>query len=242
MAIRRYLAMTAAEFHAVQRLPDHVAWMACHFSCYGTGLSNLPQSLPPDSMVILNDRTPVQGHDPELILQQLTALSQQLHPACFLLDFQRPGYQETTDIVRVLTQGLQNPVAVSEQYARDLGCPVFLSPPPLLTELQEYLSPWAGREIWLDAAPDAQTLTVDTDGSRFTPSDIQDLNAPVFTWDELHCKYHIEVKDDCAIFHLLRGKEELQNLLDAAEALGITHAVGLYQQLGSVPQTWPDPK
>ena len=42
MAIRQYLAMTAAEMTQAGSLPRHAAWMACHFSPYSTGLTNLP--------------------------------------------------------------------------------------------------------------------------------------------------------------------------------------------------------
>ena len=74
MAIPLYLAMTAREFRICKTVPANMAWMACHFSPYGTGLSNLPTSLPPGSMIILNDRTPICGHDPELIAAQLKEL------------------------------------------------------------------------------------------------------------------------------------------------------------------------
>ena len=47
MAIRQYLAMTAAEMTQAGSLPRHSAWMACHFSPYSTGLTNLPDRLPP---------------------------------------------------------------------------------------------------------------------------------------------------------------------------------------------------
>ena len=46
MAIGRYFAMTAAEIRGCSALPAGIAWMACHFSPYGTGLSNLPPELP----------------------------------------------------------------------------------------------------------------------------------------------------------------------------------------------------
>jgi hypothetical protein len=68
-----------------------MAWMACHFSPYGTGLSNLPPNLPANAMVILNDRTPIHGHDSKEILCQLNNLT----PHCLLLDFQRQAVEET---------------------------------------------------------------------------------------------------------------------------------------------------
>ena len=66
-----YLAMTPAEFNSVSQPPPDFAYMACHFSPYGTGLGNLPTVLPPESLLILNDRTPIHGHDPQRIFDQL---------------------------------------------------------------------------------------------------------------------------------------------------------------------------
>lgn len=228
MKMRCYLAMTGAEFSAAAKLPEPMAWMACHFSCYGTGLSNLPQSLPEGSMIILNDRTPVQGHDPGLILEQLTLLYEQLMPSCFLLDMQRSG---ASDIVKVLTEGLPCPVGVTAGYARELSCPVFLEPPPLHVPLQEHLKPWKGREIWLEAALEAERITVDTQGSHLEQATLDALDEPVFEEPELYCRYHITLTDNTAVFQLLRTKEDLVRLLEDAQKFGITQAVGLYQQL-----------
>ena len=47
MAISIYLAASPAQISKMERFPEKLAWMACHFSPYGTGLSNLPASLPP---------------------------------------------------------------------------------------------------------------------------------------------------------------------------------------------------
>ena len=74
MAMARYLAMTAAEMMGGAPLPGKTAWMACHFSPYSTGLCNLPAALPPGSLLILNDRTPIHGHDPERICRELVVL------------------------------------------------------------------------------------------------------------------------------------------------------------------------
>ena len=74
MPIPCYLALTAAEFANANQLPEKIAWMACHFSCYGTGLSNFPEDLPGGSVIILNDRTPPDKHDPQRILEQLQQL------------------------------------------------------------------------------------------------------------------------------------------------------------------------
>ena len=79
MPLPIYLAMTAAEFRQNPAISGKIGWMACHFSPYGTGLSNCPTELPPGSMLILNDRTPVCGHDPALIAAQLAEMATQLN-------------------------------------------------------------------------------------------------------------------------------------------------------------------
>ena len=105
MALPLYLALTMAEFHNCSRLPEHAAWMACHYSPYGLGLSNLPRELPERGMLILNDRTPAQGHDPERILRQLTELAEILHYKYILLDFQRPDSPENAAVAKAIALG-----------------------------------------------------------------------------------------------------------------------------------------
>lgn len=233
MGLKPYLAMTAAEFHSACTLPSRLGWMACHFSCYGLGLSNIPDSLPKGAMIIVNDRTPVEKHDPQIILSQLQELTDRCKPDCILLDFQRPDQEKTTLIAQTLCENLTCPVGVSESYAKDLDCPVFLPPPPLHQPLKEYLEPWNGREIWLEAALTAQTVTITEAGSKFEMSQPASLPEPYFIEENLHCSYHIQCKQDAAVFTLLRDKQQLGALLEEAECLGIQLAVGLYQQLGT---------
>lgn len=232
MVLQPYLAMTAAEFQVADTLPCHTAWMACHFSCYGLGLSNMPHSLPEGAMIIVNDRTPVNKHDPQIILTQLTQLTETFKPSCILLDFQRPDQAETAQIAHTLCKDLPCPVGVSEPYAKDLDCPVFLPPPPLHQSLKDYLQTWEGRQIWLEAALTAQRVTVTKQGSKFQPAEVAALAQPHFHDDALHCSYHIQCKPEAAIFTLQRSKNELNDLLVEAEKLGVTLSVGLYQQLG----------
>jgi len=226
-----YLAMTAAEFHSSPVISQPVAWMACHFSCYGTGLSNLPSSLPKGSMLIVNDRTPVCGHDPLRITDQLTEIVDKLRPECILLDFQRPEEAETAAIAEAIVSGLRCPVGVSEGYADTLDCPVFLPPPPLDQPLKLHLQPWEHREIWLEAALDKTTITVTEDGSTFSPGMFSPDPDSSFREESLFCHYRVETTDASARFHLFRTREDLSSLLEAAESLGVTRAVGLYQEL-----------
>lgn len=233
MALPVYLAMTAAEFRSAEALPEHAAWMACHFSCYGTGLSNLPEQLPAGAMVILNDRTPVFGHDPELIAKQLSEIVACSNSGGVLLDFQRPDCPQTANIVKSIVTALSCPVAVTEAYAEELDCPIFLSPPPLCKPLAEHIIPWKDREIWLEVALDSQTITVTPDGSHFSPSFPADPQEPSFPEDALFCRYHTDVFEDQAVFTLFRTREMLDTLLQEAERLGVCRAVGLYQELGN---------
>ena len=232
MAMKGYLAMTAAEFLGAPALPGNPAWMACHFSCYGTGLSNLPQQLPQDAMIILNDRTPIHGHDPSVITDQLLQLYETHHIWGFLLDFQRPDNKETERLCQILLKMLPCPVGISHHYASSLDCPVFLPPPPLHKPLAEHIFPWKGREIWLEAAMQAQTMTVTSEGCHIQSSPADTLDAPNFFDAKVFSSYHMDLSEDRAVFSLLRGETELKELLAGAQELGISLAIGLYQQLG----------
>jgi len=232
MPLPVYLAMTAAQFQQPERLPSHPAWMACHFSCYGTGLSNCPETLPDNTLLILNDRTPVWDHDPKVIVSQLRQITERNKVPGILLDFQRQGFSQTATIAKAIAEGLSCPVAVTESYAADLDCPVFLSPPPLHRPLKAYLEPWNGREIWLEAALDCQQMTVTEEGCIITPVSPCTPPDTGFTDNNLFCMYEIKVNEDEITFTLYRTPETLKALLNDAEKLGVSMAVGLYQELG----------
>ena len=230
MVLPLYLAQTSLEM-AENSLPEHPAYMACHFSPGGKGLSNLPQQLPTGAMLILDDSTPMDGHNPGQILQQLSQLITGLGCESLLLDFQRrdiPGQQE---LARLLSNSLPCPVGVSELYGKQLSCPVFLPPPPPDRLLSEYLAPWQGRETWLEAALDGLTLTLTGDGCSVSP--LPDFPEDGLTDIKLHCRYSIETTADSAIFRLWRTKADLELLLSDARALGVTKAIGLWQELGA---------
>ena len=229
MAIVLYLAMTAAEFDTNHPLTSPIAWMACHFSPYGTGLSNLPPALPEGSMLILNDRTPVFGHSPERTASQLAEVAEALNCSGILLDFQRDGEAQTYTIAKAIT-ALPYPVAVTPGYAKDLDCAVFLPPPPLNCPLKTHLAPWQGREIWLEAALEQQRIRVDKNGSHTSPW--EDALPCPHTDETLHCLYRMEVQECHIDFFLRRDKDQLWALLEEADALGIRRFVGLHQQLG----------
>lgn len=230
MALPLYLAMTAAEMQENTPLPSNFAYMACHFSPYGTGLSNLPPWLPENSMLILNDRTPICGHDPALICSQLSDIIEQWQCSGLLLDFQRPGCEETAILAKHLVAVLPCPVGLSALYAESASCPVLLPPPPLDEPLECHLAPWSGREIWLEAALDGLRLTLTAEGCKATPIPFPALSGG-FVEEQLHCHYQIQTYADRAEFILYRTLEDLNALLEEAESLGVNAAIGLWQEL-----------
>lgn len=232
MALPVYLAMTAAEMRSCPSLPPSCAWMACHFSSYGLGLSNIPRQLPQGSLLILNDRTPVQEHDPDLVARQLEESVEALGAEGVLLDLQRPENPQTAAVVRAVVQALSCPVAVTQCYAEGLPCAVFLDAPRPYHSLARQIKKWDGREIWLEAALSGGTITVTSDGSRFTPQWAFAENGAVHTDEKLCCRYTIQKQVDRVIFSFQRTADDLKMLLTQAEALGITKAIGLYQELG----------
>ena len=228
MALPLYLAQTAAEM-AGNPPSGPTAYMACHFSPGGRGLSNLPGCLAPGTMLILDDSTPMNGHDPEAILCQLSAQAQRWQCGSILLDFQRPGIEAQQKLAELLAASLPCPVGVSELYAAGLSCPVFLSPVPPDRPLTEHLAPWNDREIWLEAALEGITLTLIEAGCIADP--LFDFPASGLMDKKLHCHYAIEITANTAGFRLWRTRQDLDCLLNEAESLGITKAIGLWQEL-----------
>lgn len=231
MEIIQYLAMTGAEYCAIPTPDFPMAWMACHFSPYSLGLSNLPDTLPKDSMLILNDLTPMHNHDANTIVGQLSHAIRNLQIAKVLLDFQRPYHPQLHQLADILCHKLPCPVGISEIYAKDMVSPVFLSAPPLTSDLKTHIAPWDGREIWLEAATDCACYTITEDGCYC--ADCKKPEEPLpFTDQQLHVRYSIETNDTSACFTLTRGKQEVADLLCEAASLGVSTSVGLLQQLG----------
>lgn len=229
MAITPFLAMTAAEMHNCPHLPPKIAWMACHFSPYGRGLSNLPDSLPECSMLVVDDITPIHGHDPEVITQQLAEAVQRHKLAGILLDFQRPGSEETAELAVYLTQSLPCSVIVSEHYGDN--APIFLSPVPPTVSLQDHIAPWKERDIWLDLGCCGEILTLTEAGCQCRALPPWEFPEKGFCEESLHCHYQIIQTEDSAVFTLWRTKEDLETFLEEAENLGISGTIGLFQEL-----------
>ena len=229
MGLPLYLALSGEEWPLRGAVPPKTCWMACRFSPVGSTLLNLPPADFPGDLLILDDSTPPREACPEQILAQLQQL---LHTQCFgalLLDFQRPGSPQTQAIARALVEGLSCPVATAAAYAQALPCPVFLPPIPLRRPVEACLRPWMGRELWLEAALEQETVVVTEDGAACSAG-TADCQEPEAEDPALHCHYQVEVQENQAIFHIRRSREDFHSLLEEAERLGVKRAVGLWQE------------
>lgn len=231
MAIERYLAMTGAEMAAA--LPEKAAWMACHFSPYSTGLCNLPAVLPKGSLLILNDRTPIHGHDPERVCRELRQAIMKWDCTGLLVDFQNPPTQEALNLTGFLSAQLGFPLGLPPEYASDENI-VFVPAVPTLTPVSQYLSRWKGREIWLEEALGGQVVTLKEDGAHLEENRFPRAGI-VHADSTLHCHYTIEMEPDAVRFHTWRSPADLDALLEDA-AGQVKLAVGLYQELVTLPK------
>lgn len=231
MAITPFLAMTAAEIQKASSLPQKIAWMACHFSPYGAGLSNLPKTLPPGSLLMVDDVTPPSRHHPTFIAEQLSQCVESLQCCGVLLDFQRRGCEETQAIAKQLVAALPCPVAVSACYAAELDCSVFLPPVLPSVPLEAHLTPWEGREIWLELGLDGEVLTLTKGGCEGMTIPNPDEKEKGFEDRSLHCHYSVETTEKSARFIFWRTKDDLERLLNNAKLQGVSGFIGLYQEM-----------
>ncbi len=232
------LAMTDAELQANDP-KGTVLRMGCGFSVPDAALSHVPETLPEKAWMILDDCIPPNGSDPDQICSTLQTILKTLNPAGFLLDFQRKEVPEEDHLVQMILETVPCPVLVSEAYAKGKTCPVFLSSPPLHKTLRDYLAPWAGREIWLEVAPETQELFLTESGCRITRLPEGDWDLPLES-DSLHCHYTVKTGKDWAKFVLSRTFEDLHHLAEEAESLGVKGTVGLYQIFERVAEPEPE--
>lgn len=228
MAIPVYLAMTEWELQIADRLPAHMAWMACHFSATDSGLQDLPASLPQNSILILNDQIPINVHDPVTVAKTISQIIEENKCTGVLLDLQRQNHGQADAIIKALLK-LPFPVAVSDKYAKGHTCPVFLSPPPPYITLEEYLLPWRDREIWLDTTINGTKITVTPNGTTYSQIPKPSRPLPHYC-QQLNCHYRLDISDTAAVFTLCRTHEDLVRLLSDAECSGVNYVFGLYQE------------
>ena len=143
-----------------------------------------------------------------------------------VLDFERPPTAEVREMIR----HLPCPAAAPPGYADD--GPVFLPPAPLHLPLEKYLAPWKGREIWLEAAVQRQTVTVTADGAAAGPACMNSNLTDGFYCEKLFCRFNQSFSENRAVFTLFDTPDTLRRKLDRAAELGVARAVGLFQELG----------
>lgn len=231
MEIPLYLTMTAAEVWKAETLPDPLAWMACHFSSYGTGISNVPKELPAGSMLMLNDRIPFCGHDPQQVAQTLCDVAEELKCSRILLDFQRQNYPDLTMVIQAVLEKAHCPVGVSLLYAQDFNCPVLLPPIPPHVPPEEVLMSQKDRELWLELSAEGTEIIVSPEGSRYTSLPYYQPETTAHFEPDLHCHYTITLAENQVRFQLGRTPEDRFSFLQAVSKLGVSCALELWQEI-----------
>ena len=238
MGITQYLAMTEQELSAGPP-PPCLAYLGCCFS--ESGLAGLPQSLPPGALLILDDRIPPGDRPIPEIGEMLGNVLTRSSCRGLLLDFERPGIAPQKALAAFLARHLPCPVAAPPEYAPENG-PLFLPPVPVDCTVEDHLAPWQGREIWLELALDGETITLTPSGAITAPLPPAAQLLGGHRDEKLHCHYQIHTDADSARFTLFHTPEDLDALLTEGEALGVTRAVGLYQELHGILPFLTDPE
>lgn len=232
MTLPVYLALTAEEFSQAEPLPPKAGFMACHFSPYGTGLTDIPDQLPPGTLLTVNDRIPMAGHSTGVILRQLQEAVDALSSPAVVLDLQLRDRPEAAALAEALYRELPCPVVVPPWYGEKLQCPLLVPPVPLHRTVEEYLIPWKGRQVWLELSLMAQEVTIREDGCRFSSAPSPENPTEGWEEDSLCCRYRHRVTDDHITITMWRSTHHLKQLLHRAGELGTVAALGLYQELG----------
>lgn len=219
MAIKFYLAMMAEEISDFPDLPENSAFI---YHIY----PDIFQEIPMSGIAVLTDFFPVQ---PDLA-QSVAQWIRQWSCEAVVLDFQNPKYEEAEGFVRLLQTYVSCPVVVSEIYAAQMDCPVFLPPLPHHKSLKDHLTPWQGREIWMDLSPLPEQLLLTQQGCSSHYDFSLPPCCPVHENAHLHCHYSITLEEGCAAFTFWRTDDDLTALLQELEEAGVHHAIGLHQE------------
>lgn len=230
MEIHWYPAMTPEEIAQTQILPEHYAWMAAHFDAKGDGLTDLPEKLSEDAILILNDEIPYAGHSSEKICQTIMDCLNRWKLHGILLDFERPVSAQLRETVKNLVASLPCPVACGQKL--DIPELALLIPMPELLEQPEVCFR-NQKGAWLEVRKQAAIYRVDQDGCSIVQAAEQTTNAPEALFDSALCAhYQTASKADSVEFILWRDREDRKKIMEIAKATGIKIMVGLYQELG----------
>ena len=207
MPIPVFYAMTKEEMQSAAQFPEHLALID-----FANGTE--------DSLLILTDRK-------SWSLSEIQSIAN--NHSKILLDFQHPENPENHRIIAELER-LGLPYCATGIYAAQYGCAVLLPPVPPTRSLSDHISPWKGRELWLEIALDGQHITLTKDGctEQYIPHAQHRHGA--HNDEKLHCRYFVHTTENAAEFTLWRSKEDIADLLKEAESLGVRLAVGLWQE------------
>lgn len=230
MAIQRFLALTEAEMGGISQIPEKIAWMGCHFSPDSPEITRPPNVLPPGSLLVLDDRVPLQHSEMDLVCRQLCDFASEYGSPALLLDFQRPKTALTEALVDLLASSL--PVILPPEYAAGTDCAVFLPPVPPDVPIEHYIFPWNGRKIWLELALDGKNMTISSAGCTARSLLFAAPEPDCLRDQRLHCHYHVRLSEEQVQFNLWRSREDVEDLIREAEKLGVAGCVGLWQELG----------
>ena len=228
-----YLAMTGAELKHCSQLPQKCAWMACHLSPGGNGLSYMPDAFPMQGLLCIDDSLLPDGHDPDRIAEQVRTLRERFSFDGIVLDFQRPFHRDLNILANKLQSALPCPVGITPQYEKDWNGALFLPPVPLNQAVADYLTPWKGRDLWLELSCERLCMALTTNGCVIQ-STADSLQEPIFRENTLHCHYNIRLAENVALFTLERAQEDMAELIADAMPYGVAKAIGLYQEFGSI--------
>lgn len=191
-------------------------------------LGNWPDELPPAALLVLTDRLPF-GGDPV----RIAGAVKELNCSGVLLDFEREPDADSKMVADALFEALPCPVAAPPGFVEDSPHAVFLPSCPLHVPLAEFLRPWQSRDIWLEAALWQQTVTVTAGGTRYGPATPADRQGGVLD-ETLRCRCLTEIGEEEVRFTLFDTPDTLRSKLELAASLGVSRAVGLYQELGGI--------
>lgn len=228
MEIPWFPAITQEEIQTLSTLPPHYAWMSCHFDPIGNGISNLPKSLPPDSILILNDQIPYNEHNTEIMIQQLEECIQnwQLHGV--LLDLERPVSEELKEIISIMVSSLPCPIACGKNLEIEKLLSV-VEMPPLLENPREYFQRKKG--AWLELRKQKETYSIDKNGCRLQSGEELYGEISEGLKDTALCvNYRFTVNSENAGLGIWRDRHDRKKIIKYAIESGIDTIIGLYQE------------
>lgn len=230
MEIHWYPAMTPEEIAQRQTRPEHYAWMAAHFDPRGNGLTDLPEKMPADGILILNDKIPYTGHSSEKICRTMMDCLNRWKLQGILLDFERPVSEQLREVVKNLVTSLPCPTVCGQ--ALDIpGLVPLISMPELTQPSEEYFTGHKG--AWLEVRKQAAIYRVDQDGCSIVQTSEPTKNTPEVMFDSALCAhYQAAPGPDSVEFILWRDREDRKKIMEIGQAAGIEIMVGLYQELG----------